>query len=97
MGWECAHPDCAAALSKLQRPCRARYGCAPHSLAPQPASPSGKGGQEPLLDLCCAGYGRKEVALQLLQAGADILAMNKAEQRPLDAAKTNQEVGSGGG
>jgi len=39
------------------------------------------------------GYGRKEVAEQLLSAGADVLAVNKADQKPIDAARCNNEKG----
>ncbi|KAF5834458.1 ankyrin repeat-containing domain protein [Dunaliella salina] len=38
-----------------------------------------------------AGYGRKEIAELLLESGADLVALNNAKQKPVDAARTNNE------
>eukprot|EP00983_Pelagomonas_calceolata_P080432 1155146-Pelagomonas_calceolata.AAC.6 len=40
-----------------------------------------------------AGYGRKEIAELLLDAGADLVALNNNQQKPVDAARTNNEKG----
>lgn len=44
--------------------------------------------------MCCvaAGYGRKEAAELLLDAGADLKAKNDAGQLPIDAARVNREM-----
>lgn len=39
-----------------------------------------------------AGYGRKEAAEMLLEAGADPLVKNAAGQAPADAARANREM-----
>jgi len=39
-----------------------------------------------------AGYGRKEVAEVLLEAGADAAAQNGDGQRPVDVAEVNREM-----
>ena len=39
-----------------------------------------------------AGYGRKEVAELLLEAGADAGARNADGQRPVDVAEVNREM-----
>ena len=40
----------------------------------------------------CAGYGRKEAALLLLDAGATANAKNTDGQTPADAARLNREM-----
>ena len=44
------------------------------------------------LNLKIAGYGRKQVAEMLLEAGSDVHCKNKDGQTPLDAAKINREM-----
>lgn len=45
-----------------------------------------------LMPCSIAGYGRKEAAELLLDAGADMKAKNDAGQLPIDAARVNREM-----
>ena len=45
-----------------------------------------------LITCFIAGYGRKEAAELLLDAGADMKAKNDAGQLPIDAARVNREM-----
>ena len=45
-----------------------------------------------LIPCSIAGYGRKEAAELLLDAGADMKAKNDAGQLPIDAARVNREM-----
>lgn len=48
--------------------------------------------QHAMVDVAFAGYGRKEAAEMLLDAGADPQAKNDAGQVPADAARANREM-----
>lgn len=58
---------------------------------PQAAVPRPANSLMPCL-FCFVGYGRKEAAELLLDAGADMKTKNDAGQLPIDAARVNREM-----
>jgi hypothetical protein len=79
------HAAAGVALAALPASLALRRRANPHSNPappwPRPPCPSGPP----------PGYGRREVAGMLLDAGADIRAANGAGQKPVDVAKLNGE------